>query len=155
MLFRAGPQESRDYIAFAGGDSISADRVPGPTGHLSLEYIMGARPSGLCCDGRLASRSDRRAGDRSGYDAAAIRARLGALASRPGISGISAVRRHRVHGLFHNLIATPLNIVAVEALAKWINPDLFRDVDPAATTAELNARFLAVPMQGIYLIDLD
>lgn len=153
--FAPGRKNLGDYIAFAGGDSISADRVPGPTGQLNLEYIVARDPQVYVATGGSHLEATGGLVIGPGYDAATIRARLAALAARPGIAEISAVRWHRVHGLFHNLIATPLNIVAVEALAKWINPDLFRDVDPAATIADLNARFLAVPMQGIYLIDLD
>ncbi len=89
-----------------------------------------------------------------GYDRATSRSRLATLAARPGFSSIKAVREGRVHGLFHNLIATPLNIVVVEALAKWINPSLFESLDPAATMKEINTKFLAVPLEGIYLVDL-
>jgi len=153
--FAPGRKNLGDYIAFAGGDSISAARVPGPTGQLSLEYIVSRDPQVYIATGGSHLEATGGLVIGPGYDAATIRARLAALAARPGIAAIRAVREHRVHGLFHNLIATPLNIVAVEALAKWINPDLFGDLDPQATAAELNARFLAVPMQGIYLIDLD
>ena len=89
-----------------------------------------------------------------GYSLEEIRSRLVALTARPGFSSINAVQSGRVHGLFHNIISTPVNIVAIEALAKWINPSLFKDVDPARTIAEINAKFLAVPLQGIYLVDL-
>ena len=67
---------------------------------------------------------------------------------------LKAVRDKRVHGLFHNIMATPLNLLAAEALARWLHPEAMQDIDPDATMAEINARFLAVPMQGIYWIDL-
>ncbi|ACI93956.1 periplasmic binding protein [Afipia carboxidovorans OM5] len=64
------------------------------------------------------------------------------------------MRNGRIHGMFHNLMSTPLNIVATEALAKWIHPSLFGDLDPAQTIDEINRRFLSVPLKGIYLVDL-
>jgi iron complex transport system substrate-binding protein len=43
----------------------------------------------------------------------------------------------------------------IEQLAKWLHPDLFGDLKPEATIAELNDRFLAVPMQGTFWIEKD
>jgi iron complex transport system substrate-binding protein len=33
-------------------------------------------------------------------------------------------------------------------MAKWIHPELFADIDPSATLAEINRHFLAVPLEG-------
>lgn len=152
--FSPGKKNFGEYIAFAGGDSISADIIPGPTGHLSLEYVIAKNPDVYVATGgsHLAATGGLVIGP--GYDLATIRSRLAALAARPGFASIKAVQDGRVHGLFHNLMATPLNIIATEALAKWINPDLFQDLDPNETLAEINAKFLAMPLQGIYLADL-
>ncbi|MCG5477222.1 MAG: ferrichrome ABC transporter, partial [Sinorhizobium fredii] len=67
---------------------------------------------------------------------------------------IAAVRNGRVHGLWNFFNAIPLNIVAAEAFAAWLRPDLFADVDPARTLAEINERFAAVPFEGAYWISL-
>ncbi|WP_142848370.1 hypothetical protein [Telmatospirillum sp. J64-1] len=56
----------------------------------------------------------------------------------------------RVHALWHNFYNSPMNLLAIEALATWIHPELFSDIDPAATLAEINERFLPVPFQGTY-----
>jgi iron complex transport system substrate-binding protein len=39
-------------------------------------------------------------------------------------------------------------------LAKWIHPERFADLDPAATLTTINQRFLAVPYEGRYWADL-
>lgn len=142
------------YIAFAGGHSIGVDVLTGATGHLSLEYVIAQDPEIYVATGGayLAATGGLVIGP--GFDDAAIRRRLSDVAHRPGIAGLRAVHEGRVHGLFHNMLATPLNILATEALAKWINPDLFADLDPDKTEAEINARFLAVPLKGTYWIDL-
>jgi iron complex transport system substrate-binding protein len=152
--FSPGKKNFGEYIAFAGGRSISASVVPGPTGHLSLEYVIAQNPDIYVATGgsHLATVGGLVIGP--GYDIAAVRARLARLAARPGFSAIKAVQNGRVHGLFHNLIATPLNVVATEALAKWINPALFGDLSPEKTLEELNTRFLAVPFRGVYFVDL-
>ena len=152
--FSPGKKNFGEYIAFAGGDSISAETIPGPNGHLSLEYVIARNPEIYIATGgsHLAATGGLVIGP--GYSIEEIRARLTALTTRPGFSAINAVRNGRIHGVFHNIISTPVNIVAIEAMAKWINPSLFGDVDPARTIADINAKFLAVPLQGIYLADL-
>lgn len=39
-------------------------------------------------------------------------------------------------------------------MAKWIHPERFGDTDPAETLAEIDRRFLAVPLTGAMWIDL-
>jgi iron complex transport system substrate-binding protein len=46
-----------------------------------------------------------------------------------------------------------VHIVAIEALARWLHPERLAGIDPAATLAEINRRFLALPMAGTYWID--
>ncbi|MFT4116280.1 ABC transporter substrate-binding protein [Bradyrhizobium sp.] len=142
------------FIAFAGGDSISAAVAPGPTAQLSLEYVISSNPEVYIGTGGAHLKASGGLVIGPGFDAPTIRERLAAVVARPGFAGLSAVRNGRVHGLFHNIISTPLNVVAAEALARWIDPAGGRDIDPDATIAELNARFLAVPLQGVYWIDL-
>jgi iron complex transport system substrate-binding protein len=44
---------------------------------------------------------------------------------KPVMASIAAVRNGRVHGLWNFFNAVPLNIVAAEAFASWLRPDLF------------------------------
>jgi iron complex transport system substrate-binding protein len=50
--------------------------------------------------------------------------------------------------------AVPLNILAAEAFARWLRPELFADVDPDESLKEINERFAAVPFNGSYWISL-
>lgn len=142
------------FILFAGGDSISADISKGPTAQLGLEYILTRNPAVYVGTGGAHLKATGGLVIGPGFDAAAIEQSLRAVIARPGLAGLQAVRDNRVHGLFHNIISTPLNLLATEALARWLHPQAMSDIDPDATMAEVNARFLAVPMQGIYWTDL-
>jgi iron complex transport system substrate-binding protein len=142
------------FISFAGGDSISAAIAPGPTAQLSLEYVIAANPDVYIGTGGAHLEASGGLVIGPGFDAKVIRERLAAVVARPGFGSLNAVRQGHVHGLFHNIISTPLNLLAAEALARWIHPDVMQDIDPAATMAELNDHFLAVPLQGVYWIDL-
>ncbi len=142
------------FITFAGGDSISAQISKGPTAQLGLEYVLTRDPEVYVGTGGAHLKATGGLVIGPGFDRATILARLAAVVARPGFAELKAVRDKRVHGLFHNIMATPLNLLATEALARWLHPEAMKDVDPDATMAEINARFLAVPMQGIYWIDL-
>lgn len=141
------------YIDFAGGENIGDAVIPGITGTLNPEYVIETDP-----DVYIATGGPHMAGTNGlligpGYDEATVRRTLEQVVSRTAISGLKAVREGQVHGLAHQLLNSPLDILTIEALAKWIHPDLFADLDLEVTRNALNSRFLAVPVEGIYQID--
>lgn len=143
-----------DYIDFVGGHNIGADVIAQAFGTLNLEYVIESDPDVYIATG--GPHLERAGGLVLGYayDEERARASLNKVSSRTGISFLSAVRSGNTHGFSHQLINSPVDIVAIEAFAKWIHPQLFADLDPAATLEELNTRFLQVPYQGTYWIDL-
>jgi len=139
------------FIDFAGGHNIGADIIPGALGTLNLEYIISEDPEVYIGTG--SSNTDTPGilvGTHVGKEEA--RQSLERVIQRPGISTLSAVRQGRVYGLWHNFYNAPLNLLAVEAMAKWFHPNLFEDVDPEETLREMNDRFMAVPFAGTYWI---
>ncbi|ALK10893.1 ABC transporter substrate-binding protein [Blastochloris viridis] len=138
------------FIAAAGGHNIAADVLKQPIGPVSLEYVLERDPEVYVATGgtHLAGTGGLVIGP--GVDAAQTRALLAALARRPGIAEINAVKHGRVHGLWHLLGNMALNTLAVEVLAKWFHPTLFGDVDPDASLREINTRFLPVPFLGTF-----
>lgn len=143
-----------DFIDFAGGHNIAADVIPGTHGRLSLEYVLREDPTIYVATGGPHLKGTGGLVLGPGFTPQEARASLAEVVARAGVSQIAAVRTGDVHGLFHNLVNLPLNVLVAEALAKWIHPDLFADTDPAATLKEINTRFLAVPFSGTYWIDL-
>ncbi len=143
-----------DYIEFVGGHNIGADVLAGSAGRLNLEYVISRDPEVYIATGgpHLEGTGGLVLGP--GYDMGRAHTTLAAVASRQGIAELSAVKSGRVHGLSHLLINSPIDIVAIEAFAAWIHPDLFADLDPAETLAEINRRFLAVPYEGAHWVDL-
>lgn len=144
-----------DYIELAGGHNIGADVLPGSSGRLNLEYVISRAPEVYIGTGgpHLAKTGGLVIGPES--TAAATTAALRRLMNRSGFQAIRAVRERRVHALSHQLLNSPLDLLAAEALAVWINPELFGDLDPVATMAEMNRRFLPVPMSGTWWLKLD
>lgn len=143
-----------DYIAFVGGRNIGADVLNTASGKLNLEYVIDRDPTIYIATG--GPHLERAGGFVVGpqYSADQSRASLRRVATRRGIANLTAVSTGRTHGLSHQLLNSPIDIVATEVLAKWIHPELFADLNPRATLDQINTRFLAVPYRGDYWIDL-
>jgi len=143
-----------DYVTLVGGHNIGSDAISQSFGKLNLEYVISRDPAVYIATGgpHLEKAGGLVLGP--GYSRERAAASLAGIAARRGISGLTAVKERRTHGFSHQLINSPLDIVAIEAFAKWLHPDQFVDVDPAATLAQINQRFLAVPYEGSYWTDL-
>lgn len=143
-----------DYLTFVGARNIGAEVLKQPSGKLNLEFVVERDPDIYIATGgpHLEKTGGFVVGPK--YDAGTSRASLRRVADRRGLSTLKAVREGKVHGLSHQLINSPIDIVATEVLAKWIQPELFADLDPRATLNTINERFLAVPYRGDYWTDL-
>ena len=127
--------------------------VVGPRGgSIGVEQVLSLQPDVVIGTG------DSQPGDglRLGSDVPEAEARrsLERLAQDRAFGSLSAVRAGRIHGLWNFFPGTALNILAAEAMARWLRPDLFADLDPAATLAEINRRFSALPFEGSFWISL-
>lgn len=143
-----------DYIGFVGGHNIGSDVISQSFGKLNLEYVISRDPYVYIATGGPHLEKPGGLVLGAGYDEARARASLAKVASRPGIAGLTAVKAGRAHGFSHQLINSPLDIVAIETFAKWVHPDAFKDIDPKATLTQINSRFLSVPYEGVYWVDL-
>ncbi len=120
-----------------------------PFGQLNLEYVVSAKPDVYIASGGEYMKA--RAGLLIGphFDAETTRRSMQALLARPGVSLLPAVKKGATHGISQQLFSSPLDILALELLAKWTHPDLFKDLDVDATRKELND-LMAVPLDGAY-----
>ncbi|RZK41209.1 MAG: iron ABC transporter substrate-binding protein [Pedobacter sp.] len=149
----AGKGNLTPFVTLAGAKNIGEDVIPGPLGQLNLEYILTANPKIYIATGVDAFRGR---GVVLGKDISAAEAResIAKRVADPVISELTAVKTGKVYGLWHFFYASPFNILAAEAIAKWSHPNQFKDVSPEASLKELNQKFLSVPMTGTYFISL-
>ena len=141
-----------DFITAAGGRNIAAPMLPGATGQISLEQLVTADPEVYVATGgtHMAKSGGLMLG--LGVPRETASAGFGKLLAQPGIATLSAVRNGRATALWQLFNDTPLHVVAIEALAKWIHPERFADIDPAATLAE-GGRFSAIALDGTLWLD--
>lgn len=141
-------------IELAGAHNIGADVVSGYDGQFSSEYALGIDPPLYIATGspHLSVQGGLVVG--AGVDEATARASLRAVTSRHFLDALTAVKEGRAYGISHQLLISTLGVVAFECIAKWAHPEIFADLDPAATLAEINDRFLAVPIEGTLWVGL-
>jgi len=145
-----------ELVSLVGGRNIAADRFPEAGGGvLSLEYVIGRDPQVYIATGLPQAEGVPGLVVGPGVSVEAARRSLAAVLTAPGLSGLAAARDGRAHGLWNFFNAVPLNIVAVEAVARWVRPEIFGDLDPAATLAEIDSRFSALPFDGALWVSLD
>lgn len=80
--------------------------------------------------------------------------KLSELMKRPGFTDIKAVQDGNVHAIWHQFYNSPYQFVAVQQIAKWLHPDLFKDLDADATFKDMHERFLPVDYQPGYFASL-
>lgn len=148
----AGTGIFHDFIETAGGRNLGSAVVPGAMGTISLEYLLSRDPDFYIATGgtHMAQRGGLVLG--AGVDAQTAQRSFEKLIAAPGFSALSAVDEGRAAGVWHMFNNSPSHIVLIEYLAKTFHPGLFTDVDPAATLAEITARFSPVDIPGTYWV---
>ncbi len=136
-------------IDTVGGRNIAAGVVPGALGDISVEYALSAKPDLYIATG------NRQPGLILGAGVSQQQAResLGKVLQRPEFASLDAIRNGKAHGLWHDFYNSPFNILAIEAMARWVHPERFADLDPAQTQAQINQDFLRIGLDGTYWVD--
>ena len=146
------------FIDWAGGDNIAKGKIPGAHGLLSLEYLLVSQPDiymGTAIGGAgVTYPKPGRIVLGPGAGEELARRSLALATARRGISDLTAVKTGRAHAIWHNFYNTPLNVAAVQAMAKWIHPDRFTDLNPQKTLETLFEKFQPVPLDGAYWVSL-
>ena len=147
-----------EFVAEAGGFNIGTKYFTGVSGVLNPEALVVEDPDYILATG--ANWSGSNPGNTAvwlGYEAdpAKAKAQLLGLMQRPGFAELKAVKNNNVMAIYHQFYQSPYHFVAVQALAKWLHPDRFTDLDPQATFQELHERFLPIDVSGVFWMTLD
>jgi iron complex transport system substrate-binding protein len=138
-----------EIIKLVGGRNIAEGVVPGALGDVSVEYALKADPDVYIATGNHEPGLLLGAG----VQPAPAQAAFAKVLARPEFKDLRPIRDGQAHGLWHDFYNSPYNILAIEALAKWISPAKFKDLDPQQTMADMNQQFLQTPLSGQYWID--
>jgi iron complex transport system substrate-binding protein len=152
-----GAENFGRIVEIAGGHNLGSDIIPGTFGVLNPEAIVAADPEVVIATGggwQAIAPDGGWVGLGPGADLTEARKKLAALMQRPAFAGSRAVKKHRVHAIWHQFYNSPYQFVAVEVIARWLHPELFADLDPDQTFRELHERFLPIPYHPGYWVDL-
>src|SRR5690606_28021331 len=141
-----------EHIEFVGGNNIGTI-LPGEVGTLNMEYVISEQPDVYIATG-IAKPGEEGLVIGQGVFTFQTQESLAKLAARPVVSPLNAIKENKVYAMWHLFYDSPLNIAGVEALAKWTHPELFGKLRPHGVLREINERFLAVPLKGVYFAEL-
>jgi iron complex transport system substrate-binding protein len=80
-------------------------------------------------------------------------AHLSLYAKRPGWSDLTAIKTGRLHAIHFNISIYPFNFAGVEAMAKFLYPDQFSDLDPDKDLLEFFDQYMSVKYAGTFWAD--
>lgn len=142
----------------AGGRHIGAELIPGNVGNVNIEHLLTHQPDKYLA---TAIGSAKHSGAASpfvmlGPDVSETQARdsLQRAANAMMVRNLAAVQEGNMFGIWHHFYNSPFNITALAAVAKWLHPDIFKDVEPEALLADFYRDFQPVPYQGTYWVTM-
>ncbi|RRN77578.1 iron ABC transporter substrate-binding protein [Pseudoxanthomonas sp. SGD-10] len=141
-----------EFIEFAGGHNIGSDVLPGEVGTINMEYVIASQPDVYIATG-IALPGEKGFVIGQGITPSQARESLKSLTSKPVLRPLNAIKNNRVYGMWHLFYDSPLNIVALEAIARWCHPQLFKDLNPHGTLGAINKQFLTVKLSGAFFLE--
>ena len=151
--FTYGKGSVGEFIQTAGGVNLGSALFAGKSGTINLEQLITSKPDAYLMTGADWSSSFKESiGVPLGYnaDAALSAQRLDKLMARNGVNVLDSIKQHRVLAVYHQYYDSPLNIFAIEAIAKFLHPELFKDLDPQADLDMVHKEFLHQPSKGLF-----
>ncbi|KFE55119.1 ABC transporter substrate-binding protein [Pseudomonas syringae] len=123
-------------VQAAGGVNLGSNLLPGATGDVTLETVLGKQPDVYVMTGTRFPGSTSVSppfGFGANVQQAAIDKSLSLLQKRPGFAQLKASQEGRVYGIYHQFYASSWNILALENLNQAFYPDSAKQLDPAAS----------------------
>jgi iron complex transport system substrate-binding protein len=153
-----GNENFGKMVDIAGGKNFASDLIPGTFGTVNPEAVVAANPDVVIITGGNWGAyvpGGAWVGLGPGSDLVEARRKLAGLAKRPAFSQTKAVKDGRVHAIWHQFYNSPYQFVAIQEIATWLHPELFKDLDAEATLKTLHERFLPLPYQPGYWVTVE
>ncbi|APT90375.1 hypothetical protein CSPHI_04140 [Corynebacterium sphenisci DSM 44792] len=160
-----GTENLGGVLSTAGAENIADELLEDKAeGDLTVEKVISAEPDHIVLTGGdwtayVKDKPEMAAVDYThlgyNYDAEeASESFQAVLDATPGMEEVKAVKDGHVYGLYHQFYDSPFNIFALEAMAKWLLPEEFSDVDPAQEFADFHAEHMPFEAEGTFFAEL-
>ncbi|MDD2360688.1 MAG: ABC transporter substrate-binding protein [Syntrophaceticus schinkii] len=139
----SGNSGGAQVLAAAGGKNIASD-ISDSSAKVSEEWVLSRNPQVII---KAASSSIP-----SGYGKSedAMKEKRKEIMSRPSWGKIDAVKSDKVYLLSSDIYVGPRMVVGMAYFAKWLHPELFKDVDPEAIHKEFLQKFHNMEPKGVW-----
>jgi iron complex transport system substrate-binding protein len=135
-----------DLCVMAGGINIAEDHVKGYA-DVETEWILKEDPDiivGISYKGGYETDNE-----------TLMKAHFDEILKLPGFDNVTAVKNSRVYIISNSFAFAPHYPAALATMAKWLYPDIFKDIDPGAIHQEYIDRFQRidynVSRQGVFV----
>ncbi len=158
-LARKGPAEvGNSYgkgmwagvIDLVGGANIAKGRIEN-WGPLAPEFVLAEQPEVILLAGSEWMNAPEAVRIGFGADAAAAQQSMAAYLTRPGWAELPAAKSGEVHAIYHGGARSLSDFVFARYLGKVLHPEAFVDVNPQAELAAYYAKWLPIPLDGIFV----
>lgn len=151
-----------EMAKFAGGISVAEGQLPGPVGKISAEYALISNFDvyiGTSSGTQISSSGNTASSYTSLIMGAQVpndiaQASLKQVLAHRHFDRLAPIQNGRSYALWHHFYNSPLNLYAIESMAKWFHPALFKDLDPNQTLNTLLTGFSPVDLSGTYSAQL-
>ena len=124
--------EGAGIIEMAGGLNVAADQsAVAPV--VNSSWVLAKNP-------RVIVKSVGNSPD-GGVSEDALKKKKDGIVARAEWKNIAAVKNDRVYLLTCDVCNGPRAVIGLSHLAKWLHPDLFKDLDPGALSQEISEKF--------------
>jgi iron complex transport system substrate-binding protein len=140
-------------LSAAGGKNIAADIAD--TSAINPEYLISQNPDYIIIGGsNWPAQADSL---RLGYEATPEQSKelLKGFTSRSGWSNLNAVTSGDMYGIYQGFSQRYTNFIALEALAKWLHPDLFPDFNPDTDLKAYHDKYIPWDYSGNWFTSLN
>lgn len=134
-----------EMLAVAGGANI-AEGEKSPYPKVTPEWVVAQNPQVII---RAVSNTQIPSGFGAGEEG--MKQLQEKIMARTGWQKIKAVQDGRVYIISADIYTGPRAVVGVAYFAKWLYPELFKDLDPAAIHKEFLTRFHGIEPKGAWV----
>ncbi len=140
----SGDSGGAQLLASAGGQNIASD-IADDSSKVSAEWVLSKNPQFIL----KAVASSVASG--YGESGDAMKEKRAEIMSRPGWEKIDAVKSDKVYLLSSDIYVGPRMVVGMAYFAKWLHPELFKDIDPEAINKEFLQKYHSIEPEGVWI----
>ncbi len=144
-------------VAAAGGINVATSILPGVTGVISPELLLMQPPDIYLATAIGSAHSAEESTMISlGVEVtpSLTETTFTSALQQYRLTSLKAVKDGRAYALWHHFYNSPANVIAIQRLAKWFYPGVFKDLNPDHTLQQFYQQFQRVPLEGVYWYQL-